>query len=131
MVKSGPSLGDGGGIGQHADCSLHLREVAAWDDGGRLVIDANLESSWAPVDELDRPLALDGGNGSVYVLWHHIAPVEHAARHVLAVAWIALNHGVRRLEAGVSDLPHIQALVVSFLGRDDGSVGDEREVDAH
>merc|ERR1719219_2766160 len=57
MVQPGPSLGDGGGVREHADGTLHLGKVAARDDGGWLVVDANLESSGAPVHKLNRPLA--------------------------------------------------------------------------
>ena len=38
----GPSLGNGGGVGEHADGALHLGKVAARDDSGWLVVDANL-----------------------------------------------------------------------------------------
>ena len=44
----------------------------------------NLEASWAPVHELNAPLALDGGDSGVDVLGHHVAAVQHAAGHVLA-----------------------------------------------
>ena len=43
-----------------------------------------LEASWAPVHELNAPLALDSGDGGVDVLGHHVAAVQHAAGHVLA-----------------------------------------------
>ena len=36
-----------------------------------------------PVNELDTPLGLDGGDGLVDVLWHDVPPVEHHAGHVL------------------------------------------------
>lgn len=72
----------------------------------------HLESGGAPVDELDAPLALDGG--------HDVAAVEHAARHVLAVARVALHHRVGRLEAGVGDLGDAERLVVGLLRGDDG-----------
>ena len=38
-----PSLGDGGGVGEHAHGALHLRQVAARDHSGWLVVDANLQ----------------------------------------------------------------------------------------
>ena len=56
-------------------------------DGNRLITCSsmtNLEASWAPVHELNAPLALDGGDGGVDVLGHHVAAVQHAAGHVLA-----------------------------------------------
>ncbi len=45
------------------------------------------------------------------------------------MARITLDHLVRRLETSVRYLRHAQLLVVRLLGRDDGRVGDEREVD--
>ena len=43
-----------------------------------------LESSGTPVHKLYRSLVLDGGDGAVDVLGHHVATVQHAAGHVLA-----------------------------------------------
>ena len=43
---------------------------------------------------------------------------------------IALDHLVGWLEASVGDLGDGELLVVSLLGGDDWSVGDEREVDS-
>jgi hypothetical protein len=45
------------------------------------------------------------------------------------MARATLYHLVGRLEAGVGDLGHAKLLVVSLLGGDDRSIGDEREVD--
>ena len=42
MVKSGPGLSDGGGVGQHTDSSLYLSQVTSRYSSGRLVVDANL-----------------------------------------------------------------------------------------
>jgi len=130
VVKSCPGLGDGGGVGQHADGTLDLGEIAAGDDSWWLVVDTDLETSWAPVDELDGSLGLDVGDRSVDILGDNITSVEEAAGHVLAVSWIALDHLVGGLEAGVGDLRDRELLVVSLLGGDDGRVGGEREVDS-
>ena len=65
MVKSSPSFGDSSGVGKHSDSSLDFSQVTAWDSGGWLVVDTDLETSWAPVDELDGSLGLDGGNGNI------------------------------------------------------------------
>ena len=46
----------------------------------------------------------------------------------LTVAWVALDHGVGGLEAGVGDLSHVQRLVVSLLRRDDRGVSHKGEV---
>ena len=129
VVQAGPGLGDGGGVGQHADGAGDLGEIAAGHHGRRLVVDAHLEAGRTPVDELDAALGLDGGDGGVDVLGDNVATVEHAASHVLAVARVALDHLVGRLEAGVCDLTDRELLVVGLLGRDDRSVSDQREVD--
>ena len=68
VVKTGPGLGDGGGVAQHAHGTLHLGEIATWHNSWWLVVDADLESGGTPVDELDGPLGLDGGDGGVDVL---------------------------------------------------------------
>ena len=92
MVKTGPGLRDGGGVGQHADSSLDLGEITSRNNGWWLVVDANLESSGTPVDELDGSLGLDGGDGSVDILGDNISSVQHAARHVFSVSGIAFHH---------------------------------------
>ena len=94
-----------------------------------LIINTNLDASRAPVNELDRPLRLDRRDRSVHVLAHDVAPVAHAAGHVLAVAGVALHHLVGGLEAGVGDLRHGELLVVSLLRRDDGGVHSQGEMD--
>merc|ERR1719284_276040 len=83
VIQSSPGLGDGGGVGEHADSSLHLGQVSSRDNSWRLVVDTNLESSGTPVNKLDGPLGLDGGNGSIDILGDHVSSVEHAASHVL------------------------------------------------
>jgi hypothetical protein len=47
VVQSGPGLGDGGGVGQHADGPLHLRQIAAWHRRRRLVVDPHLGQFFA------------------------------------------------------------------------------------
>ena len=74
-----------------------------------------LETSWAPVDELDGALGLDGGNSGVDILGDDITTVQHAAGHVLTVTWITLNHLVSWLEASFGDLGDGELLVVSLL----------------
>merc|ERR1712209_43462 len=129
VVKSGPSLSNGGGIGEHADGSLDLGKISARNHNWRLIVDTNLKSSWTPVNKLDASLGLDGGNGSIDILGDHISPVEHAAGHVLAMTGITLDHLVGWLKAGVGDLRYTQLLMVGLLCRDDWGIGDKREVD--
>merc|ERR1719357_329815 len=129
VVKSGPGLGNSSGVREHAHGPADLGKIATRDNSGWLVVDAYLKTSRTPVNKLDAPLGLDGGNGSVHVLGHHVSSVEEAARHVLSVTGIALDHLVSRLEAGVGDLRDSELLMVGLLRRDDGSVGDQGEVD--
>ena len=62
-----------------AEAIVHLGEIATRHDSGRLVVDAALEASRAPVHELDCAIGLDGGHGSVHVLGHNVAAVHNAA----------------------------------------------------
>ena len=65
-----------------------------------LIADANFETRRAPVDELDSPLSLQGGNSTVDIFRNNIATVEQAGCHVFAVTRIAFDHLVVGLEAG-------------------------------
>ncbi len=49
----------------------------------------HLETGGAPVHELDGPLGLDGGDGGIHVLGHHVTAVQHAASHVLPCRIVA------------------------------------------
>jgi hypothetical protein len=64
-----------------------------------LVADTDLESSWAPINELDGTLGLESGNSTVNILGNNITAVQQAGGHVLSVARIALHHLVVGLEA--------------------------------
>ena len=129
MVDAGESLGDGGGVGDHAHGAHDAGEVAARDDGGRLVVDAALEAGRAPVHKLDGALGLDGGDRGVDVLGHHVTAEHEAAGHVLAVARVTLGVHGGRLEDRVGDLGDGELLVVGLLGGDHRSVRGEHEVD--
>jgi len=130
VVNAGEDLSDGSGVGDHADGAHNLGEITTWDNSWWLVVDTALEASWAPVDELDGSLGLDGGNGGVDVLWHNITSVHEAASHVLTVTWVALGHHGGWLEGGVGDLGDGELLVVSLLGGDNWGVGGQHEVDS-
>ena len=130
MVQTGPGLGDGGGVAEHGDGTLHPGQVTARHNGRGLVVDAYLEASRAPVHELDGTLGFDGGDCSVDILGDNVAAEQETAGHVLAVTGVALHHLAGRIEARVGQVCHTQLLVVGLLGGDDGSVGGQREVDA-
>jgi len=129
MIQASPGFSDGGGVGEHADGSGDLGEISSGNNGGWLVVDTDLEPSGTPVNKLDAPLGLDGGDGGIDVLWHNISTVEQTASHVLSMTGIALDHLVGWLKAGVGDFSHGELLMVSLLGRDDWSVGDQWEMD--
>jgi len=129
VVDAGENFSDSGGVGNHADCAHDTSEVATRDNGRRLVVDSALETSRAPVHELDGTLGLDGCNSGVDILRDNI-PAEHkAACHVLSVTRVALGHHGRRFEGGVGDLGNGQLFVVCLLGGDDRSVRRKHKVD--
>merc|ERR1719281_2347587 len=129
MVDAGEYLSDGRGVGDHAHSALHAGKVAARHDGRRLVVDTALEAGGAPVNELDGALGLDGSDSSVDILRDYITTVHEAARHVLAVARIALSHHGGGLEGRVGDLSNRELFVVGLLRRDDRGVRGKHEVD--
>lgn len=111
VIEPGPGVHDGSRVRDHTHGALHSRQIAARHDRRRLVVDANLQRSSAclhvivvapmpmshlepgraPIDELDGALVLHGGNGGVHVLRHHVAAIEQAHGHVLALSWVALQ----------------------------------------
>jgi len=129
VIDSGEDLSDGSGVGDHADGAHDLGEITTWDDGGWLVVDTALETGWAPVDELDGSLGLDGGDSGVDILGDDITSVHEAASHVLSVARIALGHHRGGLEGAVGDLGNGELLVVGLLSGDDWGVGGKHEMD--
>merc|ERR1719409_113411 len=100
VIDAGEDLSDRGGVADHAHSAHDLGKVTTRYHSWRLVVDAALEASWAPVDELNGTLGLDGRDGGVHVLWHDITAVHEAAGHVLAVARVALHVHGSRLEDG-------------------------------
>ena len=52
IIQSRPRLSNGCRVAQHADRSWHFSQITAWHRCGRLVVDAHLETSWTPIDEL-------------------------------------------------------------------------------
>jgi len=129
VVDTGKGLGNGGGVGNHAYCSLDTGKITSWNDSRWLVVDTALESSRTPVDELDSSLGLDGGDGRVDILRDDITSEHHTTSHELTVTWVTLGEHVGWLEHSIGDLGDRELLVVSFLGRDDRSIRGEHEMD--
>lgn len=109
--------------------TVELGQVTTGNLLRRLVANTDLETSRAPVNELDGALGLEGSNSGVGLLGHNITTVEQAGGHVLAVAGVTLDHLVVGLKASRGDLVDRVGLVGSLGSRDDGSVGDQGEVD--
>jgi len=95
-----------------------------------LIVDTALEASWAPVDELDGSLGLDGGNGSVDILGDDVSSVHKAASHIFTMSGVAFCHHGCGLESGVGDLSNGELFVISFLGGDDWGIGGKHEMDS-
>merc|ERR1719272_1161006 len=130
VVDAGEHFGNRRGVADHAACTHDLGQVSTGHDSWWLVVDAALEAGRGPVDKLDSALGLDGGDGRVHVLRHHITAVHHAACHVLAVAWVTLDKHAGGLKHGHGNLCHGELLVVGLLCRDDRCVAGKHEVDA-
>merc|ERR1712232_1448860 len=129
VIDAGEDLGDSSGVADHAHSAHDLGEVTTWHDGRWLIVDAALEGSRAPVDELNSTLCFDGSDGRVNILWHDVTAVHEAACHVLAVTRIALDVHGGWFEDRHGDLRHRELLVVGLLSRDDWSVRRKHEVD--
>merc|ERR1719273_643208 len=129
VIDSGEDLSDGSGVGDHADGAHDLGEVTTWDNSGWLVVDTALETGWAPIDELDGSLGLDGGDSGVDILGDNITSVHKAAGHVLSVSWVTFGHHGGWLEGGVGDLGNGELFVVCLLSGDDWGVGGKHEMD--
>ena len=84
MIQPCPCLSNIGGIGEHANSTLHLGKISTRHHCRRLVVDPNLEPCGTPVYKLDGALRLDCGYGGIDILWDHITSVEKTAGHVLA-----------------------------------------------
>jgi hypothetical protein len=94
-----------------------------------LVANTNLETSWAPVDELDGALGLESSNSRMDIIWNDITTVQQASSHVLSVARVTLHHLVVRLETRHGDLLHRVGLVGCLGSRDNWGISNEREMD--
>jgi len=87
-----------------------------------LVVDTSLETSGAPINELNGSLGLDGGNSGIDILRDDITSVHHAAGHVFTMSGVALGHHGGGFEGGVGDFSNGELFVISLLSRDDGGI---------
>jgi hypothetical protein len=62
VINTGEDFSNGSRVGDHTYGSHDLSKITSGYYGRRLIVDSNLESGGAPVDELDGSLGLDGSN---------------------------------------------------------------------
>jgi hypothetical protein len=103
VVKSRPGLSNGGGVGKHGNGSLDVSEAtilrSGRDSHGLLVVDAELETSRAPLDQVEGGLGLESSGSNVAVAGNNVTTVQQSNSHVLAIAGVADNHLIVGLEA--------------------------------
>ena len=103
MIESAEDFSNSSSIWDHAACSHNFSKITSRDNCWWLIVDSNLESSWAPINELNSSLGFDGGNSSIDVFWDDISSVHHGASHIFTMSWIAFSHHVGWFEATVGD----------------------------
>jgi hypothetical protein len=108
--------------------TVDLGKITTWNLLRWLIADTNLESSWAPVDELNGALGLESGNSSVNILWNNISTIEQAGGHILSALRITFNHLVMLLEARHGDFLNRVLLVRGLGWCNDWSIGNQWEV---
>ena len=114
----------------HLHSTVDLGQIAIGDCVRWLVADTNLKTSRAPINKLNSAFGLEISNCGVDILRNNITTVQHAGGHVLSVAGVALNHLIVGFEAGHGDLLNGVGLMRCLGSRDDGGVGNEREMNA-
>jgi hypothetical protein len=110
--------------------AVNLGKIAVRDHLWRLVTDTDLETSWAPVNELDSALGFEGSNSRADVLRNDIATIQQTGGHVLPAARVTLNHLIVGLKARHGDLLHGVGLVGCFCSGYNWGVSNKREVNS-
>ena len=130
VVQVSPGLSDGCGVAQHAHSLLYFVQVSPRYHSGRLVINANLEASGAPIHKLDAMLGLDGVSGSINIFGNNITTVAQEEQ-AMYLPWRGLHFTIW-LKASIGDLCYRKLFMVGFLSRDDSRDDrcGQREVDA-
>ena len=75
-TETAPGSGDSSGIGQHAQTTADLGKVTTRDTSGGFVTDTELESSRAPIYDLNRLPGFDRGNRGLDILRNDITTVK-------------------------------------------------------
>ena len=90
-----------------------------------LVVDSQFETSWTPIDELDCPAHLDGGDSLVSIPRDDISTVQKRTSHVMSGTRIADDHLIVGLETLECDVLNTMTFVLGLGFGDDGCAGDE------
>jgi hypothetical protein len=122
MIESAEDFGNSGRVGNHTHGSHDLGEVTSGDDGGGLIVDTDLESGGAPIDELDGSLGLDGSDRGVNILGDDVTSVKHRASHIFTVSGVALGHHRGRFESGVGDFSNGELFMIGLFSGDDRGI---------
>lgn len=130
VVQSRPSGSNRRRVRQHAQRSRDLCEITAGDERRGFVADTELETGRTPIDELDRSLGLDLGDGGVDILGDDVTSVEQTTGHVLSLSRVTLDHLVVGFETRKGHFGDRVGLVECLVGRDDRCVGGKREMDS-
>merc|ERR1719454_1783497 len=94
---------NGGGVGEHTDSTANTGLICAWNNCWSFVVDTNLKTSWAPIDELNSSLCLDVTNSSVNIFWDNITTVQEATSHIFTISWVTFDHLVLGFKASVGN----------------------------
>lgn len=98
--------------------------LTARDGHWRAVVDADLEASRTPLDQIERRLSLERSNCRVAVSGNDISAVEKSHSHIFALSWVTDHHLVRSLCALAGKLINPEALMGRLLLADDRSIAD-------
>lgn len=99
VIQTAPCICDSGGVGEHTDGTVDVSHSSVGDLLGLLVVDSQLETSRAPLNQVEGGLGLDGSHGLSTLLGNNITTVQQSDGHVLAIARVTDDHLVVRLEA--------------------------------
>jgi len=89
VVETRPCLGDSRSVGQHADRTVDRCEFSSGNVRRLLVVDSELESSRAPINEVKGGTGLESGNRRGAVTGDDVSTVEKGHSHVATSAGVA------------------------------------------
>lgn len=103
--------------------------LTARDSHWRTVVDADLETGRAPLDQIECRFCLKRSNCRVAFSRNNITTVEKSHSHVFSLSWVTDHHLIGGLCTLAGELINLKALVGRVLLADDRSIADQRIVD--